>query len=139
MSANETAIKNNDTKILTNCDDIQANKHELTNLKQSLSNLTLENEKLSLLVDDQIDRGMRETLLFDGVKGRDKTWSETKELLAETLRKLEEKKIQDERDRYGYEGFAAEIVRAHRGTKGKKDENRIYAKFVSAERTAKKQ
>ena len=74
---------------------------------------------------------MRETLLFTGVDGNEKTWDETKDKLARTLAKLERKKVVESEERYSEDDFFDGIVRAHRGGKGKKDANKIFAKFTS--------
>ena len=76
---------------------------------------------------------MRETLIFTGIGGSDRKWDETKKILADTLTKLEKKKITDADERYEFDGFFDGIVRAHRGGKGSKGENNIYAKFSSQE------
>ena len=127
----EAFIKEHEEKVNTNADDIKANKFELNELRNSIQSLQEENERLTKSLDNQIDRNMRETLIFSGIAGAEKTWEETKKNLVKTLLTLEKKKVEKEEERYTYEDFYYGIVRAHRGGKGRKDENKIYAKFSS--------
>ena len=131
VSTNEAAVKEHEDKITTNIEDIKANKFELDELKNNVKLLQEDNERLAKSLDDQIDRNMRETLIFSGIAGGDTKWEETKKNLAKTLTNLEKKKVEKEEDRYSYDDFFYGIVRAHRGGKGRKDENKIYAKFSS--------
>ena len=113
-----------------NIDDILAKKNEIETLKDSVEPLQNGNVKLTKSLDEQIDRNMRETLIFGGVNGVEKSWEDTKVNLANLLTKLEEKKVEHKADRYTYDDFYFGIVRAHRGAKGKY-EKQIYAKFSS--------
>ena len=72
MTQNETSIKNNNEKTDTNATDILANKMELADMKDNIINLTKENERLAKSLDDQIDRSMRETLMFGGIGGKER-------------------------------------------------------------------
>ena len=130
VSANEKDLKNFAGKTETNIEDILANKNEIETLKDSVEALRNDNAKLTKSLDDQIDRNMRETLIFGGVNGVEKSWEETKTNLAKLLTKLEEKKVEHKADRYSFDDFYYGIVRAHRGAKGKY-ERQIYAKFSS--------
>ena len=132
VAANELSVETNKTTSDTNAAEILAIKNELTELKQSVNMLQKENERLTNSLDEQIDRGMRETLVFSG-KGlgkREKSWEETLQHLAKTLTSLEEKKVAKKEDRYTYNDFYDGVVRIHRG-KLINDDNNIYAKFSS--------
>ena len=131
VTANENAIKEHSEKIHTNIDDIKTNKHELDNLVNKVNKLEEDNVRLAKSLDEQIDRNMRETLIFTGISGSEKSWDETKNKLAQTLAKLEKKKVAEKDDQYTYDDFYEGIVRAHRGGKGQKGENKIFAKFSS--------
>ena len=100
-------------------------------MKTKVELLEKDNEQLAKSLDEQIDRNMRETLIFSGVDGTEKTWDETKDKLARTLAKLEQKKVAKPEERYSVDDFFDGIVRAHRGGKGRKDANKIFAKFSS--------
>lgn len=56
----------------------------------------------------------------------EKSWAETKDNLSTFLADL------DETGEYERDDIYNEIIRAHRGKKGKKDEKTIYVKFVSS-------
>ena len=131
VTVNEAAIKEHEAKIVVNIDDIKTNTFELGELKKTVQQLEQDNERLAKSLDDQIDRNMRETLIFSGIGGTNESWEQTKENLASTLEKLEKKKVVKEEDRYSYDDFFDSIVRAHRGGKGRKNESKIYAKFSS--------
>ena len=64
VAANELSVETNKTTSDTNAAEILAIKNELTELKQSVNMLQKENERLTNSLDEQIDRGMRETLVF---------------------------------------------------------------------------
>ena len=83
-----------------NIDDILAKKNEIETLKDSVEPLQNGNVKLTKSLDEQIDRNMRETLIFGGVNGVEKSWEDTKVNLANLLTKLEEKKVEHKADRY---------------------------------------
>ena len=129
---NEADIKNYSAKTNTNTEDILANNNEIAGIRESVERLTNDNEKLAKSLDEQIDRNMRETLIFGGVGGTEKTWEETKVKLANTLFSLEEKRIESDNDRFTYYDFYYGIVRAHRGAK-ERNAKQIYAKFSSQE------
>ena len=133
VSANEEAIKEHNSKVHMNIDDIKTNKYEISELKDTIKKLERDNETFSKSLDEQIDRNMRETLIFSGIGGSDKAWDDTKNILADTLTKLEKKKVTKAQDRYEFDDFFHGIVRAHRGGKGRKGENNIYTKYSSQE------
>ena len=74
VSTNEAAVKEHEGKINTNIEDIKANKFELVELNNTVKLLQEDNERLAKSLDDQIDRNMRETLIFSGIAGDDKKW-----------------------------------------------------------------
>ena len=133
LTANEKIISEHNIKIHVNIDDIKTNKFEISELSNTIKQLEKDNEMLANSLDEQIDRNMRETLIFSGIGGTEKTWDETKKTLAKTLESLEKKKVTNADDRYTRQDFSYAIVRAHRGGKGKKNENNVYAKFNSQE------
>ena len=69
--------------------------------------------------------------MFGGIGGKERSWEDTKVVLAKKLHSLEVIKVSNVDDQYLYDDFYDNIVRAHRGGKGKKDEDTIYAKFSS--------
>lgn len=130
----ERLLTNNNARIETNIVDINSNKFEIGNVVVQINKLKKDNDDLNKKLDEQIDRNMRETLIFDGIKGGDeRAWANTKHQLATTLTRLENKYVREEDERYTYDDFYSYIVRAHRGTKGKKDDNKIYAKFNASD------
>ena len=52
--------------------------------------LQKEHETLVKTLDEQIDRGMRETLIITGVLGMENSWVDTKEKLSTFLADLDE-------------------------------------------------
>ena len=46
-------------------------------------------EELEALLDDQINRSMRSTLVFKGIEGNERSWSETTAILAKTISSME--------------------------------------------------
>ena len=59
-------------------------------------------------LDDQIDRGLRDHLVFYGVKGTDRTWAQTEGVLVDLIHKT----LDGDRSK---ESYADAITRAHRG------------------------
>ena len=69
--------------------------------------------------------------MIDGVPGEERAWADTKRHLAKYLADISDNT--NENANASYQEIYNEIVRAHRGTKGKKDEHRIYVRLVSSE------
>ena len=80
---------------------------QVTRLQMENANLRGNQEKLREDLDDQIDRGMRENIIFYGIPGTERKWEETCVVLAGWLQKNVGGKTQ--------EGFDDTIQRAHRG------------------------
>ena len=87
---------------------------KMEDLQEQVTRLTMENatlqgkyDKLREDLDDQIDRGMRENIIFYGVAGTERKWDDTCEVLAKWLYTNVGGKTQKE--------FDDAIQRAHRG------------------------
>ena len=126
ISVAEKKLENCEVKTNTNTEDIKANNEDILanketndNLKTLLASLQKENETLANDLDDQIDRQMRETLMIDGVPGNERAWCDTKRHLAQYLSDIKDE-MNDNVTSASYQDIYSEIVRAHRGTKGKK-------------------
>ena len=123
---NEINTRVNQTKTLA-----ENNTSRLEQLEEEskITNLRLEEysrkiEQLEELVDDQINRNARSTLIIRGVKfnlRNEKSWNDTESVLATTLC-----------TQFGWnkDQFANGIERAHRGNY-KNSNSPIYAKFLS--------
>ena len=123
---NEIDIRVNETKTLA-----ENNTSRLKQLEKEskITNLRLEEysrkiEQLEELVDDQINRNARSTLIIRGVKfnlHNEKSWNDIENVLATTLC-----------TQFGWnkDQFAHDIERAHRGN-CKNPNSPIYAKFLS--------
>ena len=130
----ETSRDNNDTKITRHEEEIGKNATAITEFETRLQSLTKDNEKLAAALDDSIDRGMRETLIITGIPGNERSWDETKRMLAKYLEELEYEGNTSNDDCYSYEDFMNSIVRAHRDTnKNSKDPSKIFVKFNNNE------
>lgn len=106
-------------------------------IKESIAILQKKHEELEYRLDDQVNRGMRETLVFKGIDGKEGTWSDTANKLAHVISSMDEITT--------LEDVKTWIDRAHRA-KERSDPDRqiqnrspnIIAKFCSwklAERT----
>ena len=123
---NEIDIRVNESKTLA---EYNTNRLEQIEEESKITNLRLEEysrktEQLEELVDDQVNRNARSTLIIRGVKfnfHNEKSWNDTENILATTLC------IQ-----FGWNKnqFAHDIERAHRGNY-KNSNSPIYAKFLS--------
>ena len=123
---NEIDIRVNESKTLA---ENNTNRLELLEEESKITNLRLEEysrktEQLEELVDDQVNRNARSTLIIRGVKfnlQNEKSWNDTENVLATTLY------IQ-----FGWnkDQFAHGIERAHHGNY-KNPNSPIYAKFLS--------
>ena len=123
---NEIDIRVNETKTLA-----ENNTSRLKQLEKEskITNLRLEEysrkiEQLEELVDDQINRNARSTLIIRGVKfnlRNEKSWNDTENVLPTTLC-----------TQFGWNKgqFAQDMERAHRGNY-KNPNSPIYAKFLS--------
>ena len=123
---NEIDIRVNETKTLA-----ENNTSRLKQLEKEskITNLRLEEysrkiEQLEELVDDQINRNARSTLIIRGVKfnlHNEKSWNDIENVLATTLC-----------TQFGWnkDQFAHDIERAHRGN-CKNPNSPFYAKFLS--------
>ena len=120
IEVNSTTAKNALALATTNKTDILLTSNENYNLKQSLHELTLKLEIANDQIDDQINRSLRNTLIFRGIPLKPKeTWEETTTILAETI----SKQIPD----LNKEWIRETIERAHRSKTG----SNIIVKFVS--------
>lgn len=124
VTAIEQVNLNTTDKIYTNTNDIANASFEIKNLADSMHRLQNEYEKLNMSLDNQIDRGMRETLIINGIPGKEKIWEETKNILANTLETIDDSK------KFSQDDYKKNIVRAHRGGK---DGTSIYVKFTTSE------
>ena len=123
---NEIDIRVNESKTLA---ENNTNKLEQLEEESKITNLRLEEysrkiEQLEELVDDQINRNARSTLIIRGVKfnlHNEKSWNDIENVLATTLC-----------TQFGWnkDQFAHDIERAHRGN-CKNPNSPIYAKFLS--------
>ena len=123
---NEIDIRVNETKTLA---ENNTNRLKQLEKESKITNLRLEEysrkiEQLEELVDDQINRNARSTLIIRGVKfnlRNEKSWNDTENVLATTLC-----------TQFGWNKgqFAQDIERAHRGNY-KNPNSPIYAKFLS--------
>ena len=122
---NEIDIRVNETKALP---ENNTNRLEQLEEERKITNLRLEEysrkiEQLEELVDDQINRNARSTLIIRGVKfnlRNEKSWNDTENILSTTLcTQFSWKKDQ----------FAHDIERTHRGNY-KNPYTPIYAKFL---------
>ena len=82
--------------------------------------------ELNATVDDQVNRGLRSTLIFKGIPEQTKeSWSDTTNILINTLATLFD---------WDPNTLTSDIERAHRGTREGKNTNKprpIYVKFHS--------
>ena len=85
----------------------------IESLQNNLKQITVENQILSLKLDEQIDRNMRETLFIHGVPGAENSWENTKNKLSAFILELSNHKLKCD------EIYNA-IVRAHRDGKDNK-------------------
>ena len=83
----EEEIKSTIEEVNTNSDGIDANKFVIDD-KCEISNIRNSFKILEDKLDDQIDHNMQETLVIHGIKGTEKTWEETKNLLCGFLKDL---------------------------------------------------
>ena len=123
---NEIDIRVNETKTLA---ENNTNRLKQLEKESKITNLRLEEysrkiEQLEELVDDQINRNARSTLIIRGVKfnlRNEKSWNDTENVLPTTLC-----------TQFGWNKgqFAQDIERAHRGNY-KNPNSPIYAKFLS--------
>ena len=123
---NEIDIRVNETKTLA---ENNTNRLKQLEKESKITNLRLEEysrkiEQLEELVDDQINRNARSTLIIRGVKfnlHNEKSWNDIENVLATTLC-----------TQFGWnkDQFAHDIERAHRGN-CKNPNSPIYAKFLS--------
>ena len=97
----EKKVEANDVRVITVEEEVEILKAENAEFRGMFAELRSD-------LDDQIDRGLRDHLAFYGVKGTDKTWAQTEEVLVDLLHK----NLEGDRSKASY---AAAITRAHRG------------------------
>ena len=126
LSVLEGQITTAISKINSNSDAIQAISFETNSLEERIAELEknsiskdLEIRNLEKKIDEQIDRNLRETLVINGVEGRERDWEGTRKQLSIFLEELSDYQLT--RDR-----IYKSIVRAHRGAK---PSNAIFVKF----------
>lgn len=102
------------------------NLQQISRLQASVNELKEANRNLSASLDDQINRSMRSTLIFKGIKEEPhETWEETEKILAETISRHLEIDLDKVSDM---------IERAHRGrneTSDRKVPRYVFVKFFS--------
>ena len=105
----------------------KANQNEIDEMKSEIAKLNDANTHLNALLDDQINRNMRTTLIFKGIKEeKDEGWEQTEDRLVDVLsRHLNLNK----------DNLKGMIERAHRGkhspSSTSSSPRHIYAKFSS--------
>ena len=116
-----------DVKVKTNtiADDMTSCNVKIGILEEKLSQVeyTIQSKDdeiytLKKQVEDQIDRGMRETLSINGISGNENTWKETKITLSKYIEELSDNIL-------SVDSIKKQIVRAHRG----KNRKSIFVKF----------
>ena len=68
-----------------NCNDIKVNTYEKDQHNDAIKGLQSDLEKLSIELDEQTDRNMRETLVIHGVGGAETSWEDTTDVLCNYL------------------------------------------------------
>ena len=123
---NEIDIRVNESKTLAenNTNRLEQLEEESKITKMRLEEYSRKVEQLEELVEDQINRNSRSTLIIRGVKfnlRNEKSWNDTENILATTLC-----------TQFGWnkDQFVHDIERAHRGNY-KNPNSPIYAKFLS--------
>ena len=96
----EQDITNIQEKTNSNMDDILLTRNDMADLadnieslQNNLKQITVENQILSLKLDEQIDRNMRETLVIHGVPGAENSWENTKNKLSAFISELSNHKL----------------------------------------------
>ena len=67
---------------------IKANTFEIGQHNDVIKQLQKDHEKLSIELDEQTDRNMRETLVIHGVGGAEKSWEETTDVICSHLTEI---------------------------------------------------